>query len=284
MSLRGTPPPPGMMRHGPPPGVGASAGHRALDSLLPPELAEERMFAEIDRLARENHRLAATQVALRQDLVAAQEEIQRVKAHIKSLQTESNIQIRVLLEKTANMESEARAGENVKKELQLAHKEAQSLVAARQELTAQIEQATQELEKAHTDIKKLPDILSELDSLRQEHQRLRTTFEYEKRSNIEQVEQMRAMERDMVGMAREVERLRAEVLNAERRLHVPCPYGGSYVETNPSYASTVRGVGPYYDPYLRPHVDMGGSSDGMAPYGAAIAPPVGHGGGGTPTA
>ncbi|GMH04591.1 hypothetical protein Nepgr_006431 [Nepenthes gracilis] len=77
-----------------------------------------------------------------------------------------HIQIRVLLEKTANMELEARAGENVKKELQLAHKEAQSLVVARQELTAQIEQATQELEKAHTNIKKLPNILSELDSLR----------------------------------------------------------------------------------------------------------------------
>ena len=44
-----------------------------------------------------------------------------------------------------------------------------------------------------------------------------STFEYEKGSNIEQVEQMKAMEKNLFGMAREVEKLRAEVLNAEKR-------------------------------------------------------------------
>lgn len=47
----------------------------------------------------------------------------------------------------------------------------------------------------------------------------RTTFEYEKGLNIDKVQQMQAMEKNLVGMAREVEKLRAEVLNAEKRAH-----------------------------------------------------------------
>lgn len=45
----------------------------------------------------------------------------------------------------------------------------------------------------------------------------RTTFEYEKGLNIDKVHQMQAMEKNLVGMAREVEKLRAEVSNAEKR-------------------------------------------------------------------
>lgn len=45
----------------------------------------------------------------------------------------------------------------------------------------------------------------------------RATFEYEKGLNIEQVEQMQAMERNLVGMAGDIEKLRGDVLNAESR-------------------------------------------------------------------
>ena len=50
------------------------------------------------------------------------------------------------------------------------------------------------------------------------------TFQYEKGSNIEQVEQMQAMEKNLIGMAREVEKLRAEVLSAEKRVHGNFPF------------------------------------------------------------
>lgn len=46
-----------------------------------------------------------------------------------------------------------------------------------------------------------------------------TTFQYEKSLNIEQVEQMQAMEKNLIAMAREVEKLRVEVFNAENRVH-----------------------------------------------------------------
>jgi len=45
-----------------------------------------------------------------------------------------------------------------------------------------------------------------------------SAFEHEKRINLDLVEHLQAMERNLVGMGKEVERLRAEVLNAEKRL------------------------------------------------------------------
>ena len=46
----------------------------------------------------------------------------------------------------------------------------------------------------------------------------RSAFEHEKRINLDLVEHLQAMERNLVGMDKEVERLRAEVVNAEKRL------------------------------------------------------------------
>lgn len=45
----------------------------------------------------------------------------------------------------------------------------------------------------------------------------RSTFEHEKGKNTEKVAKMELMEKDLVEMAREVERLRTEVLDAEKR-------------------------------------------------------------------
>lgn len=162
------------MRRGQIPGY--SSGHWPLEPVAPAEALENKIAfqtAEIEQLSGDNHRLAASHGALREELFAAQEEIQRLKEHMRSLHTESDIQIRVLRDKIAKREADIRAGEVVKKDLQKAHKEAQSLVAARQELSVKIEQAAQELKKARVDVKSLPDLRAELDSLRKEYHRLR---------------------------------------------------------------------------------------------------------------
>lgn len=237
--------------------------------------------AEIERLASDKQRLSAAHVALRQDLVATQQDIQKLRAHIGSIQTESDIQIRILLEKMAKMEAQILAGENVKKDLQKAHTEARALVATRQELIDQVKKATQELDKVRADVAKLPEMKVELDGLRQEHQKLRSTFEHEKGKNMEKVAQMELMEKDLVGMAREVERLRAEVLNAEKRANAPTVYGGPYMnqELYPP-PPHMHGNGPgYVDGYGNHHVQMGivGAGDGMIPYGGPHPGPAAPG-------
>lgn len=183
MSSRGRIPPhydardvqaPVMLRHGPYPGL--RAGHRLSEPRPPPELLEDKIAvqaAEIERLAGDNHRLATSHITMREDLAAAQQEIPRLKAHIRSIHTESDIQIRVLLDKITKMEADVKAGERLKKDLQQAHIEAQSLARARQDLTSKIQQASDEMNKARLEVKCLPDLRAELDSLRQERQRLR---------------------------------------------------------------------------------------------------------------
>ncbi|KAK1275508.1 hypothetical protein QJS04_geneDACA003919 [Acorus gramineus] len=212
---------PGMMRHGPFPGS-ASLSHHLLDPLPPPQLLEKKLSAqgkEMEKLMMENQRLATTHVTLRRDLLIIQEEMQRLQPHRGATQAESEIQIRSLLEKIARAEAEIHASEGVREELRHAHMELNDLLSARQELTSQIQQASEELQKAHADVKKLPEMLIELDGLMQEHQKLRAAFEYEKGLNIDLVDKMRTMEKDLFSMMREGEKLRAEVMMVEKRAH-----------------------------------------------------------------
>ncbi|GMI92941.1 hypothetical protein HRI_002963400 [Hibiscus trionum] len=252
----------------------------ALDPLPRPELLENNIAsqaAEIEQLAGDNHKLTASHVALREDLVAARHEAQKLKEHIRSIQNESDIQIRVLQEKIAKMEANIWVGESVKKELQQALIEAQNLVKTRQELIAQIQQASQELVKTRADVKCLPELQVELEGLRKEHQRLRVTFQNEKGSNIEQVEQMQAMEKNLIGMAKEVEKLSAEVSSAEKRVPAPTatvPYAGGYMNPDPFQGGTV-----YFDGYGQPIMQMGpGIAEGMIPYGSVANVPAATGG------
>lgn len=50
-----------------------------------------------------------------------------------------------------------------------------------------------------------------------QHFFFRRAYEYERKASEEQVEQKQAMENNLVSMAREIEKLRAEQLNADRR-------------------------------------------------------------------
>ncbi|PKA53827.1 hypothetical protein AXF42_Ash011306 [Apostasia shenzhenica] len=252
---------PGMMRHGPFPGYQPS-GHRPLEPLSQIEALEKKVAvqeSERDILAMENQRLATSHVTLRQDLVSTQHELQRMHSHIGSIHAEIDMQVRGLLENIAKADAEIRASETVAKELQQVHLEGQSLTAARQELTTEIEQMTQDLQKAKVEISNLSQMHAELDGLRQEHLKLRSTFECEKRSNMEHVDQMRSMENNFITMAREVEKLRAEVLNMEKaamasnqssnqyaapnQYTAPNQYGGTFGNQAQVYSSASQVVG-----------------------------------------
>ncbi|KAK8663426.1 hypothetical protein V6N13_083246 [Hibiscus sabdariffa] len=266
---------PSAIRRGSLAGSGPPAARGALEPLPRPELLENKIAcqaAELEQLAGDNHKLTASHVALREDVVAARHEAQKLKEHIRSIQNESDIQIRVLQEKIAKMEADIWIGENVKKELQQALIDAQNLVKARQELMTQIQQASQELVKTRAEVKCLPELQVELEGLRKEHQRLRVTFQNEKGSNIEQVEQMQAMEKNLIGMAKEVEKLCAEVSSAEKR--VPVPYAGGYMNPDPFQGGTA-----YFDGYGQPIMQMGpGVAEGMIPYGSISNVPAATGG------
>ncbi|PON40583.1 Protein FLX-like [Parasponia andersonii] len=205
----------------PPPG-----GFPPFDMLPPPEVMEQKLAAqhvEMQRLATENQRLASTHGTLRQELAGAQHELQMLHAQIGAVKSEREQQMRNLTEKIAKMEADLKAAEPVKLELQKARAEAQSLVATRQELISKGQQLSQELQRTHTDVQQIPALMAELDSLRQEYQHCRASYDYEKKLYNDHLESLQLMETNYITMAREVEKLRGELMNP------------TYVDRRPQY-------------------------------------------------
>ncbi|KAL5216275.1 hypothetical protein ABZP36_007676 [Zizania latifolia] len=200
---------PGLMRDGSFPGSATTL------EILENKLAMQT--AEAEKLIRENQRLASSHVVLRQDIIDTEKEMQMIRAHLGNVQTETDMHIRDLVERMRLMEADIQTGDSVKQELHHVHMEAKRLIAERQMLTVEIDKVNKDLHKLSGDNKNLPELLVELDGLHKEHHSLRSAFEYEKNTNIKQVEQMRTMEMNLVTMTKEADKLRADVANAEKR-------------------------------------------------------------------
>ncbi|KAL1548909.1 protein FLX-like 4 [Salvia divinorum] len=244
---------------------------------LVPELLDRKLASqavEIEQLTTDNRKLAASYMALRQDLADAKGEADKMREHMRSTQNEGDIQIRILLEKIAKTDSDTGVWDTIKKELQAENAEARRLMSAKLELSVKLEQATKELDIACENIEKNPDMRSELASLRQEYQRLRKTFEYEKCTNVEKVEQLKILERDLIGIAEEVDSLRAEVLNAETRASGAVSFSSSYMNLDGRYPLPYHGNGGYSDSFgiAYPHIVNGGPAEVMNPYGSVRFP------------
>lgn len=146
------------------------------DLLPPPQVMEQKLASqhvEMQRLATENQRLATTHGVLRQELAAAQHELQMLHAHVGSLKAEREQQMRGMLDKIAKMEAELKAAEPVKMEVQQARGEAQNLAVSREELFSKAQHLTQEIQRVHADVHQIPALINELECLRQEYQHCR---------------------------------------------------------------------------------------------------------------
>ncbi|CAL5324886.1 unnamed protein product [Camellia sinensis] len=254
----------------PPPGA-----FPPFDMFPPPEVMEQKLAAqhvEMQKLATENQRLAATHGTLRQELAAAQHELQILHAQIGAVKSEREQQMRGLMDKIARMEAELQSAEPVKLELQQARADAQSLVVARQELISKAQQLTQDLQRAHSDAQQIPAMMSELESLRQEYQHCRVTYDYEKKLYSEHLESLQVMEKNYMTMTREVEKLRAELTNANIDRRIGGPYAATGYSENEVSGHYPGGQNTYEDGY--------GVPQGRAPLpGSGTAAPAG----GTPS-
>ncbi|KAL8465436.1 hypothetical protein ACS0TY_034807 [Phlomoides rotata] len=229
----------GMMHH----------AHHPVERLPPSELFEEKWAcqeAELEQLRRDNHKLAAGQLAMRQEHAAAIGERDKMREHGQSICSEGDIEVHILLDKIANQEADIRAKENIKRVLQEAHIEARRIKKCKLELSAKVEQATKELECSHENLKRLPEMRATLDSLKEEYWRLRKTFEYERGRNLEKVEQLKILENNLIEIADEVERSRTEVSNAGKIANVPIPYGGPNMDPGNLHPPPFHGNGGGY--------------------------------------
>lgn len=185
-----------------------------------PAIIEERLAAQlqdIQVLLADNQRLAATHVALKQELEAAQHELQRMVHYADSLRVEKDVQMREMYEKSVRLEANLRGVEAMRAELVKVNADIKQLSAVRQDLTGQVQVMNQDLARFTGELQRAPALKAEIENVKQELQRARAAIEYEKKGYAENYEHGQVMEKKLISMARELEKLRAEIANAEKR-------------------------------------------------------------------
>ncbi|XP_065864144.1 protein FLX-like 3 [Euphorbia lathyris] len=156
----------------------------------------EMQHVEIRRLVADNRRLKKDRMALQQQLGAAKRE---------------------LIQKGLKLEADLLEIEGVKNEAAQLRAEVEKLNSLKQELLGQIQSLKQDLARSQADNQQIPHLQGEIEGLHQELMHARFVFDYEKKANIGFVEQIQAMEKNMVSMAREVERLLEELASTGAR-------------------------------------------------------------------
>ncbi|XP_059660915.1 protein FLC EXPRESSOR [Cornus florida] len=239
-----------------------------------PALVEERIAVQhrdIQTLLVDNQRLAATHVALKQELAVAQQELLHLSAATAEVKGDRDAQVREVYERSLKMEAEVRSIDALTPELAQVRADVQKLTASRQELAAKFQAIDGDLVRVRSDLQQLPAIKSEIEAMHQELQRGRAAVEYEKQTHASNLEQGQAMEKSMISMAREIEKLRAELANAEKRARAAAAAAAA-ATPSPGYAAgygnpeMVYGGSSYPDPYTMHQVQ--GGVDAGSQYGS----------------
>ncbi|KAL6543309.1 hypothetical protein OROHE_010829 [Orobanche hederae] len=219
-----------------------------------PAIIEERLAAQhddIQTLLVDNQGLAATHVALRQELELAQHELQRADRFARAIHAEKDLETRELFEKSIKLENEVHAVNAMKSELMQVHMDIKELTAAKQDLSAQVQMMTQDLGRVTSDLQKVPAVKAEIEGLKHELERARAAIEHEKKGFAESFDHGKAMENNLVTMAREMEKLRAELASVEKRAHAAAAAAAAAAVGNPgvSYNANYSNPEPGYPGY-----------------------------------
>lgn len=211
-----------------------------------PALLEEELeiqHVEIQRLLSENRRLVEDRMAMQRDLAAAKEELHRMNAIISDIRAEQETRIRELIDRGLKLEADLRATEPFKSEAMQLRSEVQKVTNIRQDLAGQVQGLTKDITKLQAENQQIPLLRADIDGLHQELMRARSAADYEKKGNIELMEQRQAMEKNLVSMAREVEKLRAELASTDRSWGAGGSYGMKYSSPDGGFSA------PYGDGY-----------------------------------
>lgn len=212
-----------------------------------PAILEEELeigHVEMQRLLADNRRLAEDRMALQHELGAAKEEIHRMSRAIGDIRADGELHTRDLVEKNLKLEAELRATEPLKSEVRQLQAEVLKLNKTRQELSGQIQTLTKDLPRLRAENQQIPQLRSEIEELKEELRHARTAIESEKKAHLELLEHRQLMENNMVSMAREREKMLAELAAVDSMQGAGGPYRMKLHEPRSRY--------PYSDPYW-PH-------------------------------
>ncbi|KAJ3681074.1 hypothetical protein LUZ60_015563 [Juncus effusus] len=244
---------PGPYSHRP----GPSIALRSQSSILAEEI--ERRDAELRVLLSDRRVLAGDRLALQRELVDKKDELNRASLRMEDIKAERERYIGSLVEKGLRLERELRDSEMLREEVKNLRVDIERHAKGRMELGMKIDMLKKDITVAGAENKKMLILRDELDGINQMLIHTRNAAEMEKKANMTMVEQKASMEKNMVKMSREIDKLRAELANSEggRPWGPPIPpVGGPY--------GSVLGSPPAPFPPSYPHLDISerGSSYG----------------------
>ncbi|RVW45533.1 Protein FLX-like 3 [Vitis vinifera] len=190
-------------RDGPPPVLNRGPGPLPLHPVAMEEELELQ-HRELQRIVAENRHVIDDNTMLQSELAAAKDDIHRLGQIIPKLRADREVQARELIDRGLKLEADLRAVEPLR-----------------------TEGLTQDVARLQAENQQLIAMRADIDRMRKElaeasaflcinwigYTICRRAFEYEKKANEEQLEQKQAMEKNLISMAREIEKLRADQLN-----------------------------------------------------------------------
>ncbi|KAJ1265144.1 hypothetical protein BS78_08G057100 [Paspalum vaginatum] len=185
----------------------------------------ELQEVELQRLLADNRALLEERAVLHGELQAGKDEVRHLNVIIADITTEKEAYISKLVDKRRKLEAELRANEHLRDGIVQLRGEIEKLIVTRKELSEEAASLMEELTRRKSVKQQLPMLKEELDGLQQELVHVRTACGLEQKGNIELLEQRKAMEKNMVSMAQEIEQMRAELAKFEAR---PWGAGGTY--------------------------------------------------------
>ncbi|TXG74464.1 hypothetical protein EZV62_003043 [Acer yangbiense] len=215
---------------------------------------------EIQSLLAENQRLAATHVALKQELSLTNQDFRHLSSTASEIKAERDAEVREVYEKSLKLDAEARAVNLMSAELNQVRADVEKLGMVKKDLTNHLKEINDAIAKAKADSKDVRSVNAEIETMRQEIQRGRAAIEHEKKNRASNLEYSKAMEKSMISMAHQIEILQAELANAEKRARAaaaaaanPSPgYAASYGNPEMGYRAS-----PYPNPYGMHQVQSG---------------------------
>lgn len=151
---------------------------RLLHRLPPPSsLLEDRIGSnhrEIQSLLIDNQRLAATHVALKQELAVAQQDLRHLSIAAADVKVERDAQVREVQERALRVEAEARSVEVAKADLGQVRADVKALTDIKKELTEKLKGIDEEVVRARSELKQLPAVKEDIETMRKEIQRGRS--------------------------------------------------------------------------------------------------------------
>ncbi|KAM7271730.1 hypothetical protein ACFE04_030944 [Oxalis oulophora] len=196
--------------------------HRTEHLPIHPAALEEEvdtLHREIRRVISENALVIDDNRLLQRELTAVKDDIHRLGEVIPNLRAEKEQHLRELKQRGLKLEAEIRASEPLRVEVKQLRSEVKNLDIVREDMNVQVQRLKEEIRQAQAKNEQMVSMKDDVDVMRNELVETRRAVEHEKKKHEEILEQNQEMEKNLISMAREIEKLRAEQLNAARRTH-----------------------------------------------------------------